>query len=226
MADVDEHFERRQLLRAYRRGLISDELFAEQMREIGADSGANGGPGSNGRSAAYTVEPHRYRIGKRTYATERVMLIRFLDDFRAAETFGGVVLSSWLDVARDRELRGGLRVVCEREAMHGRLLGNRLAEIGGRPEKSLPETGREASRARFGSREVSDGEKIREIVRRLKDVESAVAPIREVIDQIEEDRETRNLLASILEDEAATVRWFHATAERLGVPIGDRNGSA
>jgi hypothetical protein len=213
MADVDEDFERRQLLKAYRRGLITDELFEEQMREIA------GNGGSNGRSPARVAEAHRYHIGKRSYATERAMLLRFLDDFRAAETFGSVVLSSWLDVARDRELRGGLRVVCEREAMHGRLLGARLAEIGGRAEKSLPEASREAARARFGARDVSDADKIREIVRRLTDVDSAVAPIREVMDQIEEDRETRNLLQSILEDEAATVRWFHATAERLGVPM-------
>ena len=207
MADVDEQFERRQLLRAYRRGLVSDELFEEQMREIGA----NGRPPSPA-----TAEARPYRIGRKTYATERAMLLRFLDDFRAAETFGGVVLSAWLDVARDRELRGGLRVVCEREAMHGRLLGARLAELGGRCEQSLPEATREAARARFGSRDVSDAEKVREIVGRLPDVESAVAPIREVMEQISEDRETRNLLESIVEDEAATVRWFLATAERLG----------
>jgi hypothetical protein len=212
MADVDEQFERRQLLRAYRRGLISDELFEEQMREIG----------TNGRSHASAVEKRPYRIGRHSYATERAMLVRFLDDFRAAETFGGVVLSSWVDVARDRELRGGLRVVCEREAMHGRLLGARLAEIGGRPEKTLPDGAREAARARFGAREISDADKIREVVHRLTDVDSALAPIREVMDQITEDRETRNLLASILEDEAATVRWFHATAERLGVPVRGR----
>jgi hypothetical protein len=215
MAGVDEEFERRQLLKAYRRGLISDELFEEQMREIG----------TNGRSHPSGEERGPYRIGKRAYATERAMLLRFLDDFRAAETFGGVVLSSWIDVARDRELRGGLRVVCEREAMHGRLLGARLAEIGGRCEKSLPETARETARARFGARDVSDADKIREIVRRLVDVDAAVAPIREVMDQITEDRETRDLLASILEDEAATVRWFHATAERLGVPVRKPNGS-
>jgi hypothetical protein len=211
MAEVDSDFERRQLLKAYRRGLISDELFAEQMAEIGRSNGGGGPSGSAGRAPA----PSRiYRLRDRTYASERAMLVDFLDEFRAAETFGGVVLSLWTEVAKDVEIRGGLRVVCEREAMHGRALAKRLTELGGRPQKSLPEKLREAARARLGARDVSDADKVADLARHLGDVDSAVAPIREVIDQIEEDRETRTLLEAIVEDEASTVRWFLAMAER------------
>ena len=40
MANKD--FEVKQILKAYRQGLISDELFAEQMQDIG-ENGASGG---------------------------------------------------------------------------------------------------------------------------------------------------------------------------------------
>jgi quercetin dioxygenase-like cupin family protein len=37
-------FESKQLLRAYRKGVISDELFAQQMAELGAVANGNGVP--------------------------------------------------------------------------------------------------------------------------------------------------------------------------------------
>ena len=44
-----------------------------------------------------------------------------------------------------------------------------------------------------------------------------MAPIRQVIGQIEDDLETRSLLEGILEDELATIRWLHATGEAMGL---------
>lgn len=215
MPEVDPQFELRQLLKAYRRGLISDELFEEQLREI-----------QNGGGAAPAAAPARtYRVRDKTFTSERAMLRHFLDEFRAGETFGGEVFGEWCAVASDPRVRGGLVVVREREAMHGRLLARRLAEIGGEPRATLPEKFREAARALLASREISDADKIADFMRRLPSPEAAIAPIREVIAQIEEDGETRALLESILEDEAATVRWFHATGALLGVaPPAAQNG--
>ena len=61
MATAD--FEARQLLKAYRKGLISDALFEEQMRELG-----NGHQG--------------YTYNGQTHATEREMIMHVLDEFR------------------------------------------------------------------------------------------------------------------------------------------------
>ena len=221
MADAtDRQLELRRLLRAYRRGLIDEEVFAEQLREIGLGNG--GAPAAEAPAAGARL----YRVKERTFASEREMLLHFLDEFRAGETFGGVVLSLWLEVARDAALRGGLRVACEREAMHGRLLAARLAELGGRPQATLPEALREAARARLGARDVPDRDKLAEFLSRLPDAEAAVAPIREVIAQIEEDCETRALLEAIVADEIATVGWLHEAARRLGVSVAPKETDA
>lgn len=210
MQQVTSQFELRQLLKAYRRGLISDELFEEQLHEIG------GATHANGNGAAPPAPAKVFAVRDRTFATEREMVLHFLDEFRAGETFGGEVFALWYAVSPDPRVRGGLQVVREREAMHGKLLGARIVALGGKCQASLPEKFQTAARARLGSPTVSDADKLADFVRRLPDVEAAVAPIRAVIAQIEEDRESRALLENILEDEAATVRWFHATAAALG----------
>lgn len=205
MAEVDRGFELRQLLRAYRRGLISDEVLEEQLHEIGVVGNAAAAP--NG----HAPEPAKvYRVRERTFATERDMVLHFLDEFRAGETFGGEVFALWYSVCRDPRIRGGLQVVREREAMHGKLLAARIAALGGHSQAALPEKFQTAARARLGSAEISDADKIADFVRRLPDAEAAVAPIRAVIAQIEQDCESRALLENVLEDELSTVRWFHA----------------
>lgn len=210
MPEVTSQFELRQLLKAYRRGLISDELFEEQLQEI------HGAVHGNGNGAAPQTATKVYRVRDRTFPTEREMVLHFLDEFRAGEAFGGEVFALWYAVSPDPRVRGGLQVVREREAMHGKLLGARMVALGGKCQASLPEKFQTSARARLGSPTVSDADKLADFVRRLPDVDAAVAPIRDVVAQIDEDCESRALLESILEDEMATVRWFHATVAALG----------
>ena len=217
MPASDKKFELRQLLKAYRKGLISDELFEEQMQEIQLGEPTPVVPETPARV---------YRVRDKSYGSEREMLVHFLDEFRAGEAFGGIIFSLWTEVATDPAIRGGLRAICEREAMHGRVLGARLSEIGGEPSATLPESFREAARAQLGSTEVSDAEKVRGFLSQIPDAEEAVAPIREVIGQIEEDLETRTLLETILEDELATIGWFQSRGDALGQkpPVSLTNG--
>lgn len=149
-------------------------------------------------------------------ASERELLIRFLDDFRAAESFGATVLGLWADVATHPVVRGGLRTICAREARHGELLAERLQELGGECRAELDRDLREAARARLASTSVSDGEKLAEMVARYSDVDVAVQPMRDVLYQIEDDLETKALLQTILEEEIATLRWLKATSRDLG----------
>jgi hypothetical protein len=210
MPEVTSQFELRQLLKAYRRGLISDELFEEQLHEIQGPAHANG----NGASPQAPTKV--WRVRDKTFPTEREMVLQFVDEFRAGETFGGEVFALWYAVSPDPRVRGGLQVIREREAMHGKLLGARIVALGGKCQASLPEKFQTSARSRLGSPTVSDADKLADFVKRLPDVDAAVAPIRDVIAQIEDDCETRALLESILEDEMATVRWFHATVAALG----------
>lgn len=204
MAEVDRQFEMRQLLKAYRKGLISDDLFEEQIREV--QLGAASPPAAPARS---------YRLGDRILATERELLVRFLDELRAGEALGGETFALWCATTPDPILRGGLRVAAEREAGHGRILAARLADLGGRPEVSPPASFREAARQRLGARDVPDLDKVRDLTRRLPDPEAALQPVRDVIAQIDEDHETRALLELFLEDETSTLRWLHAMEKSL-----------
>jgi hypothetical protein len=62
------NFEMGQLLKAYRKGLISDELFEAQLKEIN-------GSGQN------------YIYDGKSYSTEREMILHLLDEFRCGENF-------------------------------------------------------------------------------------------------------------------------------------------
>lgn len=196
---VTKDFEARQLLRAYRKGLITDELFEEQMREIGVP----------------TASHKTYQLNGRPYASERKMLVSFLDKFRAGERFGSEVLPLWIESCRVAELKGGLRTVCHREFMHSQLLEQRVKELGGELRASVPADAQQKARARLGSREISDAEKLLAFLAESPDVESAIKPIQDVICQIDEDLETKALLQTICDDEASTLRWLRAMCECL-----------
>ena len=128
-------------------------------------------------------------------------------------------LSSGVDLLRTKLRSGRLGGDVDEVQRLGRLLSTRhhTAAIAGRGRVAIPESFREAARTRLGSPHVADEEKLADFLRRVPDGEAAVAPIREVIAQIEEDMETRSLLEAITEDELATIRWFYATGKALGV---------
>lgn len=155
--------------------------------------------------------PKAYTYGGDTFATEHEMVVRFLDDFRAAESFGATVLGLWADVARDPVIRGGLRTICAREQRHANLLADRLRELGAECRAELGRDLRDAARARLASVTISDLDKLDEMLARCADVDVAVKPIRDVLAQIEDDLETRELLRTILDEEIATLRWMGTT---------------
>ncbi|MBI3301059.1 MAG: hypothetical protein HYZ72_03125, partial [Deltaproteobacteria bacterium] len=94
MATTD--FEVRQLLKVYRKGLISDALFEEQMKELN----------SGQRSYTYNGQSH---------ATEREMIMHLLDEFRCGENFASEYLNRWIEVSDQECVKGGLRAVQHRE---------------------------------------------------------------------------------------------------------------
>jgi hypothetical protein len=157
--------------------------------------------------------PRVYTYGGDTFSAEREMVVRFLDDFRAAESFGATVLALWAEVARDPLVRGGLRTLGAREQRHANLLADRLRELGAECRAELGRDLRDAARARLASTRISDLDKLEEMLARCADIDVAVKPIRDVLAQIEDDLETRELLRTILDEEIATLRWL-ATARR------------
>jgi hypothetical protein len=154
---------------------------------------------------------------------EREWVVRVLDDLRAAEAASAEILAAWIDVCRLDGLRGGLRVIAEREAAHAELLAERVSEMGGICTATLPEGVRAAALARFGSATVSDEDKLALLLARYPDDASMARPIAGMLGQLDHDLETREILRLVAEGEGATLAWLRAYHAGLVRP-GDGRG--
>ena len=150
---------------------------------------------------------------------EQEWIARFLDDLRAAESAAAEVLGAWVAVCRLDGLRGGLRTIAERETTHAELLAERLREMGIACTAALDGRVRDAALARFGSGAVPDEEKLAQLLARYPDDEEATRPITGVLEHLDHDLETREILRLVAEGEGATVAWlraYHAGLARRG----------
>ena len=113
---MNRDFEFKQILRAYRAGIIHETAFEQEMQSL-ENGSANSQEG--------------FKAFGRSYASEREAVLRFLETVSAAETNGGEAIRKWLEVCTTECIRGGLKMVAEREAYHGRAFERRLNELGG-----------------------------------------------------------------------------------------------
>ena len=187
MATAD--FEVKQLLKAYRKGIISDDLFEAQMREL-----------QNGEA--------KYVFNGKAHASEREMLMHFLDEYRCAENFASEYLNCWSQVSDQACVKGGLRAIQQREAYHAQLLETRLRELGGAPQCTVPTQQREKEMALYASAEKKDCEKLQYVASQYPDLPKALKFITDVIDQIQEDQQSKELLRSLVQDEMSSGQWL------------------
>jgi bacterioferritin (cytochrome b1) len=193
MATATQDFEARQLLKAYRKGLISDELFEAQMREVG-----NGSQNGNGQ----------YKYNGKSHTTEREMIMHLLDEYRCAENFASEYLGCWNEVSDTECVKGGLRVIQRREAYHAKLLEDRLRELGGSPQCTVPTEQRTKEMGVYASKDKSDGEKLLHVADQIQDLPKVLSFITDVIDQIQEDQQSKELLRSLVQDEESSAKWL------------------
>ena len=187
MATAD--FEVKQLLKAYRKGIISDDLFEAQMREL-----------QNGEA--------KYVFNGKAHASEREMLMHFLDEYRCAENFASEYLNCWSEVSDQACVKGGLRAIQQREAYHAQLLEARLRELGGAPQCTVPTQQREKEMALYASKDKKDVEKLQYVASQIPDLPKALKFITDVIDQIQEDQQSKELLRSLVQDEMSSGQWL------------------
>lgn len=197
MATAD--FEVRQLLKAYRKGLISDALFEEQMKELG-----------NGQRS--------YRYNGQSHATEREMIMHLLDEFRCAENFAAEYLCKWIEASDQECVKGGLRVVQQREAYHAQILEARLRELGGIPQCTVPQERRDKEMLFYSSTQTKDAEKLLSIASRLSDPAAVLKPLTDAIGQIQEDQQSKELLRSLIDDEMSSIKWLMEACRTLNTP--------
>jgi bacterioferritin (cytochrome b1) len=192
-------FEARQLLKAYRKGLISDELFEEQMKELG-----------NGQ--------HGYTYSGKSHATEREMIMHLLDEFRCGENFAAEYLNKWVEVSDQECVKGGLRVVQHREAYHAQILEARLRELGGMPQCTVPQERRDKEVPFYSSTDMKDAQKLLSISSRISDPAAALKPLTDAIAQIQEDQQSKELLRSLIDDEMSSIKWLMEACSMLNAP--------
>ena len=85
---MNKDFEFKQLLRAYRKGIISEGAFEAEMKHL-----ENGAGSSNGAGA--------FKAFGRSYDSERAAVVSFLEAVSAAETNGGDTVRAEYHEPRD-----------------------------------------------------------------------------------------------------------------------------
>lgn len=145
----------------------------------------------------------------------RAELLRFLDRFRAGEALGEATAKAWIEVSDVACVKGGLRVVAEREGMHARLLAACIRAHGGTPRYEIPEAVCDQAMKRVSDRSRGDAAKVLEFVQQLGDTEKALAPIYAMADRLDGDPETQSLLRTIAQDERSTLEFFQQACKLL-----------
>jgi hypothetical protein len=112
---MNRDFEFKQLLRAYRAGIVTEQTFEAEMAALVA--GSSGKNGSRGFNA----------LGHE-YGSEKEGVAAMLDRFRAGEANGEVAFTAWAKLCNTDCIRSGLRMIAEREAYHARIFERRMRD--------------------------------------------------------------------------------------------------
>ena len=203
---MSRDFEFKQLLRAYRSGVISQATFESEMAWLEA-----GAPTTNGNGGA------GFKAFDRTYRSERAAVISFLDKVRAGEANGGEAFAAWAEVCTTDCIRTGIRMVAEREAYHSRVFAQRLAELGGETRAMPTEDARKYT-AYLGDPSIPDNEKLLSFTKRVGQPEDAIKPICEFAELLKEDLSTKEALRLFAEDELSTTKWIWDACAALNAP--------
>jgi len=147
--------------------------------------------------------------------SERERIVHLLDVFSSTEGFVAQYLPKWIDVSTNETVKGGLRAVQAREAAHARLMKARLRELGESSKAKIPEHRRENEIPFFASAERTDEEKLKVLHDLFGDGEAFLQPVTELIEQIQDDPQTAELLSTILDDERESVIWIQGMYRKL-----------
>lgn len=204
---MNRDFEFKQLLRAYRAGVISESTFESEMAalENGASAGANGN-GAGGFQA----------FGK-SYKNEREAIIAFIDRVRVAESNAGVAFANWAKVCKTDCIRSGLRMIAERESYHGRIFEQRLRDLGAECRAEVSEESRKFA-ACVSDPNMSDNEKLLRFNKLVSDPVAATNPICEFANLIKDDLETKEALTLFHADELSSTKWLNYACGVLNAP--------
>ena len=212
---MNRDFEFKQLLRAYRAGIINEETFECEMAEIekGSAAGANGSRHGG------------FRCMGKTYGSEREAIISFLDKARVAESNAGVAFANWVKACKTDCIRSGLKMISERESYHGRVFEQRLRELGAECRAQVTEESRKFAEC-ASDQNMADNEKLLRFAALVPDAEAAIKPLFDLSESIKEDLETKELVRLFAEDELSSVKWLRYACAALNAPAQAASASA
>jgi hypothetical protein len=195
---MNRNLQFKQLLRAYRSGIIDEHTFEMEVSSLGASDRNSSGFSAFGKS----------------YASEREAVMKFLEAVAPAETAGGEAIREWLQVCQLDCIKGGLKMVAERESYHGRAFAQRLMELGGEVPQSASAEVRE-SIAYLLDADMSDLEKLYRAATRFPNPEETIRPLFEFADLLKEDQQTKEMVKLFAQDELSTLKWQNALCATL-----------
>jgi hypothetical protein len=208
---MNRDFEVRQLLRAYRSGLLTEAAFEEEMNRL--ERAAAGG--EDGQVPGFEAFGQLYR-------SERDAVVSFFDKLHATQIDAALAFAKWAAVCRTAGLRTGLTLIAERDACHARILERRAREIGGQLHSLSSEHGSKLVEV-LANPQISDLDKLMGIVNFIPEPREAAAPILSFASILKSDVESKQALRLIAEDELSTASWLHDVCASLtgsGVPAG------
>jgi hypothetical protein len=203
---MNRDFEFKQLLRAYRSGIISESAFENEMCALENGHAMNG----NGNGTAFRA------FGK-SYKSERDAVISFIDKVRAGEANGGEAFARWAEVCKTDCILPGIRMIAERESYHSRIFAKRLQDLGGEARATTTEEGRKFTEY-FGNPSIPDNEKLLSFTKQVGKPEDAIKPICDFAAILKEDMGTKEALRLFAEDELSTAKWLWDSCAALNAP--------
>jgi hypothetical protein len=148
------------------------------------------------------------------FASEREAVIGLMNGIQVAEACAGVAIANWIRTCKVPELRGGLRIIAEREAFHGRVFQERVRELGGECTSALDPFSAESERI-LNDPQLSDLEKLTNLVERNGDPDTLLRPVLDFADSLVEDVESKEALRLYYQDEISSGTWLRAMCGKL-----------
>jgi hypothetical protein len=132
---------------------------------------------------------------------------------RAGESMGAEAFNKWLQVCKTECIRSGLRMIAEREAYHVRVMEARLRDLGVQPSATVSEETTKFVQF-VGNPDIPDDKKLLKLTTSY-DSEELWRPVREFVEQIKDDLESRELIRLYVEDETSSGNWLRLACQAL-----------
>lgn len=148
------------------------------------------------------------------FTSEREAVIGLMNSVQVAEACAGVAIGNWIRTCKIPELRGGLKIIAEREAFHGRVFQERVRELGAECTTELDPFSAAGERT-LNDDSLSDLEKLTDIVARGGDPDVLLRPILDFADSLVDDVESKEALRLYYQDEMSSATWLRAMCRKL-----------